>query len=148
MTLPTTPTFNELPGNTIVPSLQEEVIFIQYFNRLYEDIAFAVNNKDNIAFDLTISNNPVDIPNLPPFGSVFLIVSGIQNSQPCGIWALARSKTSIAGNRSEIVTQDGTDAWATFGILITVEAVTKNFQIQHDRPNFTANFKIRILQAI
>jgi len=153
--LPSQFNFNELPGNTIVPDLDPPDVFIQYFTRLYEDIAFAVNNKDNVAFTFTISNKRVDIPNLPPFGAVFLVISGVDNTQPCGIWALSRSDNRLPGTQSEIANENGTDAWAGKSILISTDNpapgtvnVLRNFQIRHDRTDVTANFNLRIVSAI
>lgn len=137
--------FNELPGNTIVPSLKEEMTFIQYFNRLYEDIAFAVNNKENIFFTIPISSNPVNIPNVPNFGAFLLAISGTTNQQPAAVYALAKADMNIAGNASNIVQNDGTGAWAGSGILITSTAT--NYQIRHDNAGVIGNFNLRIVSS-
>ena len=146
MTIPTNPTFNELPGNTIIPSLQTEDIFIQYLNRLYEDIAFAVNNKDNIAFEMPISTLATDIVTLPRFGSFMIAVSGTLNTQPTGIWALCKSDSRVAGVITPLTFQAGTVDWAAN--VITVTSTLTNFQIAHNRANFTGNFSIRIISSL
>lgn len=147
MTLPTNPTFNELPGNTIIPSLKTEEIFIQYLNRLYEDIAFAVNNKDNIAFEMPISSTARDIVTLPRFGSFMIAVSGTTNTLPTGIWALCKSDSRTIGTGLTPLTfQAGTAAWA--GNVLTVTSTLTNFQIAHNRAGETGNFSIRIISSL
>ncbi len=146
MTLPTNPNFNELPGNTIVPSLQTEDIFIQYLNRLYEDIAFAVNNKDNIAFEMPISSTARDIVTLPRMGSFMIAVSGTTNTLPTGIWALCKSDSRVAGTIVSLNFQAGTIDWA--GNVLTVTSTATNFQIAHNRAGETGNFSIRIISSL
>lgn len=142
-TLPPDFPFNELPGNTIIPSLKTESIFIQYLNRLYEDIAFAVNNKDNIDFTIPISDNPVNIPNLANFGAFIVCVSGIDTTQPVKTWSLVKSDAMAAGVINILGTQAGTVAWT--GNNLTITSTATNFQIAHDRAAFTGNFNIRIV---
>lgn len=150
--LPSQFNFNELPGNTIVPDLDPPEVFIQYLTRLYEDIAFAVNNKDNISFTFTISDKAVDIPIIPDFGAILLVVSGTENTQPCGVWTLARSNNKLAGTVVPVATEAGTGDWNGKAISITTNFdpilnPNRNFQIQHNKTNFTANFNLRIVSA-
>jgi len=145
MTIPTNPTFNELPGNTIIPMLDTPEIFIQYLNRLYEDIAFAVNNKDNIAFEMPISDLATNIVTLPRFGSFMIAVAGTTNTLPTGIWALCKSDTRVAGVIAPLTFQAGTTDWA--GNVLTVTSTLTNFQIAHNRAGVTGNFSIRIISS-
>ena len=145
--LPSAFTFNELPDNTIVPTLDQEDIFIQYVTRLYEDIAFAVNNKDNIFFTIPITNNPVNIPNIANIGSFIVCISGTLDGMPSYVWALTKSDANAAGAINILSNQNGTIApW--IGATLTVTSTTTNFQIQHSVANTTANFNIRFISTM
>lgn len=144
------PTFDEinlpfLPPNTIVPNPEDDTdTFIQYLNRLYEDIAFAVNSKDFSFFEISISSSYVNVPNLPNFGAYLLCVSGVDSTQPTGVWALCKSTDSSAGvGTTPLNSQAGSGSWA--GNVLTINAAAQNFQIKHDRAGVTANFNIRIV---
>ena len=77
MTIPPFPLveLSPLPDNTIVP--EDDALFIPYLNRLYEDIAFAVNERDNGSFVISISSVPVSITNMPNLGAFIFAASGI-----------------------------------------------------------------------
>jgi len=132
-----------LPPNTIVPPPSEEDTYIQYFNRLYEDVAFAVNSKDPTFFQIPISATASDIPNIPNFGAYIVCISGTLSTLPSGTWALAKSDSSAAGVIAVLQTQAGTGTWAAVNLTITSTA--SNFQIAHNLANTTANFNIRII---
>jgi hypothetical protein len=133
-----------LPPNTIVPNPVDETdTFIQYFNRLYEEIAFNMNQRDFTYFAIPISSTAADIPNIPNFGAYIICVSGVDSTQPTITASLVKSTTSIAGVATTLGTQAGSGAWAGFNILLT--SSTSNFRIRHDRPGVTANFFIRII---
>lgn len=141
-----------LPPNTIVPNPVDQTDeFIRYLNRLYEDIAFAMNQKDFTFFEISISNAAEDIPNLPNFGAFFVAVSGTVSGQPAATWALVKSDVGIAGvGLVPITFQAGTGAWAGNILTITSPAPGTNYQIAHNRattPTFSgsANFNIRIV---
>lgn len=131
-----------LPPNTIVP--ENEDLFISYFNRLYEDIAFAVNNKDDKFFPIAITNTPANIPNVPNFGSYIICVSGVANGLPTLTASLCKASSAIAGVVTPIGNQAGNIApWAAATLTITSTAT--NFQIQHSVAGQTGNFNIRII---
>jgi len=130
-----------LPPNTIVP--ESEPLFISYLNRLYEDIAFTVNNKVNSFFQAPISNTPTDIPNLPNFGAFLLMVSGTDSTLPTGTWSLTKSSATASGSVAVLGSQVGTAAWA--GNALTVTSTATNFQIAHNRGGVTGNFNIQII---
>lgn len=136
-----------LPPNTIVPMpVDQEDLFVQYFNRLYEDIAFALNMRDFIAYPIPITDVAQNIPNIPNFGSFLVCVAGVDSDQPTGIWTLCKSDSSAAGTMgatNPLCSQAGAGDWALN--VLTITSTATNFQIAHDRANFTANFKIRIL---
>jgi len=144
--LPSQFNFNELPGNTIVPELDPEEVFVQYLTRLYEDIAFAVNNKDNISFTIPIGNVAADIPVMPNFGAFLICVSGVDDGMPAYVWALAKNNANLAGTTPAALTnQVGTIApWV--GVTLTVTSTLTNYQIQHSG-TVTGNFNIRIVST-
>lgn len=145
MTTPNQFIYNaKLPPNTIVP--EDEFLFISYLNRLYEEIAFAVNSKDNNFFPIAISSVPADIPNLSRFGAFIACVSGADSTLPTATWSLCKSDATAAGVVTPIGFQAGTGAWA--GNVLTITSTATNFQIAHNRAAVTGAFSIRIIGTI
>lgn len=140
-----------LPPNTMIP--KDEQSFEFYLNRLYEDIAFAVNAKDNNYFTIAVTNTSQAIPNVPNFGSFLLCLSATDaerdvSGNPIGwaptlVAALCKSSNAAAGVITPIANQTGTGTWAPYHLFIT--ATSTNFQINHDRAAFEANFNIKII---
>ena len=130
-----------LPPNTIVP--ENEFLFIPYLNRLYEDIALTVNNKDNIYFLSPITSTATNIANLPNFGAYIICVSGAETTLPSLTVSLCKSDATATGSVVVLGSQAGTGAWA--GINLTVTSTATNFQIAHNNTGVTGNFNIRIL---
>ena len=54
--------YPNLPTSIIWPENEDDVPW--FMNRLYEDMAFAINQKDNGIFQMAISAAPTQIPNL------------------------------------------------------------------------------------
>jgi hypothetical protein len=137
--------FNELPGNTIVPDPEEKEIFIPYLNRLYEDVAFAVNNKDNIYFTAPITDTATNIPNMPNLGAYVICISGVDTGMPAYVFALAKNNANLAGAISAaLISQVGTIApWV--GATLTITSTTTNFQINHSVTNVIGNFNFRFI---
>ncbi|SRR5260221_8290437 len=130
-----------LPPNTVVPTTED--LFIPYLNRLYEDIAFAVNNRDNIYFETAITSTATNIPNLPNFGAFIICVSGTETSLPTITASLCKASSTTSGSIATLGSQVGTGAWAANALTIT--STTTNFQIAHDRAGISGNFNIRII---
>ena len=130
-----------LPPNTIVP--ENDFLFIPYLNRLYEDIANTVNNKDNIYFQAPITSSATNIPNLPNFGAYVICVSGTLSTLPTITASLCKSSATASGSVAVLGSQAGTGAWA--GNTLTITSTATNFQIAHNRAGVTGNFNIRIL---
>lgn len=130
-----------LPPNTVVP--ENEALFIAYLNRLYEDIAFTVNNKDYIFFQIPITSSATNIPNLPNFGAYLVCVSGTLSTLPTLTASLCKADATAAGSVAALGSQVGTGAWA--GNALTITSTATNFQIAHNRAGVTGNFNIRIV---
>ncbi len=144
MNFPNSP-YPDLPPNTIVPDpVDQKAIFIQYFNRLYEDIAFAVNQRDFNYYTMQVTDTSQNIPFIPTYGSFLILVSGVDSGLPTSIWSACKSDRSITtGSITQINNQDGEGIWAGYSILIT--STTTNFQIKHSRTGVIANFNIRVV---
>ncbi len=144
MNQPNSP-YPDLPPNTIVPDpVEQKDIFIQYFNRLYEDIAFAMNQRDFNYYTIQLTDTPQNIPFVPTFGAFLILVSGVDSSLPTGIWSACKSDRSITTASITLInTQDGEGDWATFGLLLT--STTTNLQLSHSRTGIIANFNIRVV---
>jgi hypothetical protein len=132
-----------LSPDTIVPSPQEIMTFVQYLTRLYEDIAININARDFTAFSIPISDTAADIPNVARFGAFMVLVSGIESTLPTAVWALTKSSDAAVGVVNLLSSQAGTGAWA--GNILTITSTTTNFQIKHNRAGITAGFNIRIV---
>lgn len=130
-----------LPPNTIVPENRD--LYISYFNRLYEDIAFAMNSKDPKFFQTSITSSAQNIPNLPNFGAFIICVSGTDSSLPTLTASLCKASSSNAGSVTNIGSQVGTGAWA--GNALTITSTATNFRIAHNRAGVSGNFNIRII---
>lgn len=130
-----------LPPNTVVP--EDDDLFIPYINRLYEDIAFAVNERDNSYFPIPITSAADNIPNVPNFGAFILCVSGETSTLPTLTVSLCKADVTAGGSIAVLGSQVGTGAWA--GNALTVTSTATNFQIAHNRAGATGNFNIRIL---
>lgn len=130
-----------LPPNTIVP--ESDDLFIPYLNRLYEEIAFAVNNKVDTYFPIAITSVALPIPNVPNFGAFILCVSGVDSTLPTLTVSLCKSDATVAGSVAVLGSQVGTGAWA--GNSLTVSTSATNFLISHNNAGVTGNFNIQIL---
>lgn len=131
----------QLPPNTIVP--ESEDLFLDYLNRLYEDIAFAVNNKDYIAFEIPITSSATNIPNVPNFGAFIVLISGTLSTLPTITASLCKSDATASGQVVVLGSQVGTGAWA--GNALTITSTATNFQVAHNRAGVMGNFNLRIV---
>jgi hypothetical protein len=130
-----------LPPNTIVPTNDD--LFVPYLNRLYEDIASAVNSKDPNFYPMAITDVAKNILNVPNFGAFIICVSGVETSLPTITASLCKASASGSGSVTGIGAQVGTGAWA--GNQLIISSTATNFQIRHNRAGATGNFNIRII---
>ena len=132
-----------LPPNTIVPENKD--LFVPYLNRMYEDIAYAVNSKDFSFFPIPITDTATNIPNLPSFGSFIICISGVDSSLPTLTASLCKSDSGIAGAIVPLGFQLGSVApWA--GTSLTITSTASNFQIVHTAAaGVIGNFNVRII---
>lgn len=130
-----------LPPNTIVPT--NEDLFVPYLNRLYEDIASAVNSKDPNFYPMAITSTAQNILNVPHFGAFLICVSGVDQTLPTITASLCKASASASGSIAVLGSQVGTGSWAANQLIISSTAT--NFQIRHNRTGVTANFNIRII---
>lgn len=131
-----------LPTSTIVP--ESEDLFIPYFNRLYEDIAFTVNSKDNSFFTIPVTDTATDIPNLPHMGAYIVCISGAITDLPTITVTLCKSSSTASGTAVTLASQAGVGAWV--GITLSITATADTFQISHSGgAGLTGNFNIRII---
>lgn len=143
----------DLPPNTIVPD--SDALFTPYLNRLYEDIAFAVNNRDYNEFVIPITAVATNIPNLPNFGAFLVCISGASETYPLPLpntqtglptitASLCKASSGIAGVVNVIGSQAG-NVGTWIGIVLTITATATNFQVAHNLAATTGNFNIRIV---
>ena len=142
--LPPDFSFDDLPPNTIVPSPANEDIFIPYFNRLYEEIALAVNQRDFIFFTIPITNQAANIPNMENFGAFIICVSGTSPGLPTLTASLCKSDPTVSGSIEVLGSQAGTISPFAAATL-TISSTATNFQIRHSVANTTGNFNIRFI---
>ena len=135
--------FPYLPPNTILPNTEEVDSLVQYWNRIYEEIAYNVNSRDFAEYPTSISSTAQNIVAVNTFGAFIICVAGFEPTQPTMTASLCKSSSTAAGVINVLGQQAGTGAWAGNNIIITSTAT--NFQIRHDRANVTANFNIRLI---
>ena len=133
--------FAFLPTTTVVP--QNDDLFIPYLNRVYEEIAFAVNEKDDSYFPWPITDTATNFPNVPNFGAFIVCISGETTSLPTITASLCKASATGAGSIAVLGSQVGTGAWA--GNALTITSTATNFQVRHNRTGVTGNFNIRVL---
>ena len=130
-----------LPPSTIVP--QSWDLFVPYFNRTYEDIAFTVNYKDNDYYPMSITSTAQNVFLVPNFGAFIICVSGENSSLPTITASLCKASATASGSVAVIGSQVGTGDWAGNALAITSTAT--NFQIAHNRTGIAGNFNIRLI---
>lgn len=130
-----------LPSSTIVPTSWD--LYIPYFNRLYEDIALNVNQKDNSFYPMAITSSAQNILNLPNFGSFIICVSGATSTLPTITASLCKADATASGSVAVLGHQVGTGAWATY--TLTISSTATNFQIAHSNTGVSGNFNIRVI---
>ena len=133
--------FPNLPTTTVVPSNDD--LFIPYFNRLYEEVAFAINERDNSYFPWAITSTAQNIPNVPNFGAYIICISGVDSTFPTITASLCKADSTASGSVAVLGSQVGTGAWA--GNALTITSTATNFQVKHNRTGVSGNFNIRIL---
>ncbi len=133
--------FPHLPTTTVVPSKND--LFVPYFNRTYEEIAFAVNFKDNNFYPMAITSTAQNILNVPNFGAFIICVSGEDSTLPTLTASLCKADATASGSIAVLGSQVGTGAWA--GNALTITSTATNFQIKHDRTGVTGNFNLRVI---
>lgn len=139
----TYPTFDfpVLPTTTIIPSNKD--LFIPYQNRVYEELAAAINERDNTYFPWPITSTPENIPNVPNFGAFIICISGETSTLPTITASLCKADATAAGSIAVLGSQVGTGAWA--GNALTITSTATNFQVAHDRTGISGNFNIRVI---
>jgi hypothetical protein len=130
-----------LPPNTIIP--QNWDLFIPYLYRLYEDIAFNVNNRDYRFFNMTITSTAQNILLLPQFGAYIICVSGMTSTLPTITASLCKSDSTASGSIAVLGHQAGTGAWNAN--ILTITSTSTNFQIAHNNTGVNGAFNIRII---
>jgi hydroxyethylthiazole kinase-like sugar kinase family protein len=130
-----------LPPNTIVPI--NEDLFIPYLNKLYQDIASAVNSKDPKYYPMAITSTAQNILNVSNFGAYVICVSGTTSTLPTITASLCKADSTAAGSIAVLGSQVGTVTWA--GNALTITSTATNFQIAHNRTGVTGNFYIKLI---
>ena len=142
-------TFPYLPPNTIVPKPSNEDLFIPYLNRLYEEIALIMNQKDFKFYTIPVGTTAVPIPNIDTFGAYTICVNGVSDGMPSAVYACSKSNSTIAGNAVSLASQNGTTIGsdATWnGVAITIASSATNFTIVHNAATGTiGNFNIKYI---
>lgn len=127
--------------STIVP--QNWDLFIPYFNRLYEQMAQTINNKDNNFYTMGITSTAQNILQVPLFGAFLICVSGQNSTLPTIVATLNKADSAAPGSAIQLDFQPGTGAWA--GNILIITSTATNFQIRHDRTGVTGTFNIRLI---
>lgn len=133
--------FPFLPTTTVIPS--NEDLFIPYQNRVYEELAQAINERDNSYFPWPITSTASNVPNVPNFGAFIICISGELSGLPTLTASLCKADATAAGSVAVLGSQAGTGAWA--GNVLTITSTASNFQVAHNRTGVTGNFNIRVI---
>jgi len=121
--------YPNLPTSIIWPENPKDIPW--FMTRLYEEMAFAINQKDNGIFQMAISENPTQIPNLDTTGSYLINVSGSEpyidsngrtNYWPSYIFQLTKVDPNADGDWTSTQNTDGV------GPTLGAVALTITFQ--------------------
>jgi hypothetical protein len=149
--------YPNLPVSIIWPDDPSEVPW--FMARLYEQMAFAINSKDNGIFQMAISNTPTLIPNMNNIGSYLVNVGGTEeyvdekgelNYWPTAIFQMTKTEPKQEGAITSPQTQDGRGpTLLDVALRVTQQKVPVNtgpyyYFIQHDGPNITGSFNVNI----
>jgi len=133
--------FPFLPTTTVIPTNDD--LFIPYQNRVYEELAAAINERDNSYFPWPITSTAENIPNVPNFGAFIICISGETSTLPTITASLCKADATAAGSIAVLGSQVGTGAWA--GNALTITSTATNFQVKHNRTGVSGNFNIRVI---
>lgn len=122
-----------------VDQLNDEKEHLRVINLINDDL----NNKPLFSFTTTLDDTLRDITGIPAYGAFLMIIYGVENDTPTGVYALSKSNQTIAGHVSSLDTQSGVNAWDNESL--EVESTTSYFQIRHTRTGVSADFNITIL---
>lgn len=140
MTYPTFE-FPFLPTTTVIPENKD--LFIPYQNRVYEELAAAINERDNSYFPWPITSVVENIPNVPNFGAFIICISGTESTLPTITASLCKADATASGSIAVLGSQVGTGSWS--GNALTITSTATNFQVKHDRTGVSGNFNIRVI---
>jgi hypothetical protein len=133
--------FPFLPTTTVIPSNDD--LFIPYQNRVYEELAQAINERDNSYFPWPITSSATNFPNVPNFGAFLVCISGVDSTLPTLTASLCKADATASGSISVLGFQVGTGAWS--GNALTITSTATNFQVAHNRTGVSGNFNIRVI---
>lgn len=155
--------YPNLPTSIIWPTNPEDISW--YMEQLYEQLVFAINQKDNGVFQMAISTIPTMIPNMDTTGSYLVNLSGSgpyidsngkTNYWPAYVFQMTKCDPFFKGLDSVAQNQDGRGPTLnTVALLLTQQQVPfygvadpRNgpyyYFIQHDGPAITGSFNVNI----
>jgi len=149
--------YPNLPVSIIWPENQEDVPW--FMMRLYEQMAYAINSKDNGIFQMSIGDSFVRIPNMNSSGAYIINISGAGpyvdslgriNFWGASVFLVTKSDPSAAGLDTEPQSQPGTGPTLNnAGFLLSyAEFPSGSGQfyttIRHNIPNIIGTFNVNI----
>ncbi len=150
--------YPNLPVSIIWPENPDDTPW--FMMRLYEQLAYAINSKDNGIFTMAISNSATLIPNINNFGSYLVNISGSGpyvdpttgdiNFWPASIFQLTKSTPNNIGLFTETQTQAGTGTQLSgAGYMISLQQIPASigpyyYFIQHNIAGVTGSFNVNI----
>lgn len=151
-----------LPQTIIWPDDPEDIPW--YMTRLYEQMAFSINDRDFDYFPMAITSTATIIPNLQASGSFILCVSGSEpyidangktNYWPTQTWALNKTSPLANGNAVTLGTAQAGSGPSLSGVTYTLSQSTQSssidtsgyiyYFIKHSKTDVTGSFNVRII---
>lgn len=149
--------YPNLPVSIIWPENEEDVPW--FMMRLYEQMAYAINSKDNGVFQMAIGNTFVRIPNMNSIGAYLINISGSGpyfdsngaiNYWGASIFQVTKSDPEANGTDTEPQMQLGigpTLGGAGFDLSYAEFPVGSGqiyTTIRHNIPNIVGSFNVNI----
>jgi hypothetical protein len=122
--------------------LNDEYEHLRILNLFNDDLA----SKKVHSYESVIDDTARDLPSVPGYGAYVVAIYGVENTLPCGIFAVCKSDQTASGNISTLVSQVGTSAWA--GNALALSSTATAIQISHDRAGESAKFNVSILGVL
>jgi len=146
-----------LPQSIIWPENPDDVPW--FMMRLYEQLVFAINNKDSVYFKMAIGTSAVPIQNIAETGSYIVCISGSDvykdatglNYWKTEVFAVTKTQPNVNGTSASLSSQAGSgvtlaaSAYTLSYGTISTNSTNTYLKINHNIAGVTGSFNVRVI---